>query len=457
MLPTPTGQGTIAGLRPVRLLGRGGEGEVWEASDAEGRLCALKLLRPESLPGRQEVRRRAEWLLRIDHPALVRVRRSGLLHGALEGWGFVEMDFVDGLSLEAADADDAAIARLRPVADALDRLHAGEWSAGVPLVHRDVKPANLVDRPDGRLVLVDPSTLRDAGTATRTGVGTPLYAAPEALRGRGGPPADVYSFAATAVALLTGTRGDALADLVDHPEALAWQADVPDGVVAALAAQPWQRPGTCREALDRPATTVVLPDAEVRPPRLWPWLVVLTALALSVAVAAGLQGTNAAALLGLVGLGHLVAQTVGRSGMAAALLAPPYAWARLLATRASRSRRGRAWAEATFTGLLGPLAAALASAHAGVLVQRQAALGLAAALMAALWAVTLVPAAGGLGSLTLRILLLPVWLAGAALITAGCVALLPLAALVGRGRMLLALIGRTLAGVAGVAGARPRP
>jgi hypothetical protein len=90
--------------------------------------------------------------LRIPHGALERcdglIVRSGIVDGGpLAGWGFVEMDFVDGESLQRAPADPGVVERLAGLAEALDLLHVGWWSEGVPLVHRDVKPANLmVDR-----------------------------------------------------------------------------------------------------------------------------------------------------------------------------------------------------------------------------------------------------------------------------------------------------------------------
>jgi hypothetical protein len=237
----------IAGLRLLQLVGEGGEGEVWEARDTTGRRRALKLIRPDALVPPAEVERRGRWLLDIEHPALVTVHRCGVLAGAgLDGWGFVEMDYVDGTPLSLAPADPDALERLEPLAEALDLLHAGMWSDGVPLVHRDVKPANLIEDDDGELVLVDASTLREVDDGTRTRIGTPLFAAPEVVTGRAGPLADVYSFAATAVALLTGARQRELAALLDDPAEL----DLPEGVRAALADDPADRPVSCRAALN---------------------------------------------------------------------------------------------------------------------------------------------------------------------------------------------------------------
>lgn len=259
MSPVDARPRVVAGLRLLRRVGSGGEGEVWEARDRDGARKALKLIRPEFLPSLDELARRGRHLRRIDHPALVRVHRSGRLQGStLDGWGFLEMDFVDGEPMGDAPADPEALERLEPLAEALDALHAGEWSDGVPLVHRDVKPANLIARPDGEVVLVDCSTLRGTDATQLTRIGTPVFAAPEVMQGRVGPAADVYSFGVTIVALVTGARGEDLARLLADPETL----DLPDTVRRALSPDPAGRPGSCRAVLDA-GTTI---DPALLPP-----------------------------------------------------------------------------------------------------------------------------------------------------------------------------------------------
>ena len=269
----------VEGLRLVALVGRGGEGEVWEARDPRGRRRALKLVRPDCLAPPDEAVERGRLLVRIDHPALVRVHRSGLLSGwsddpgeggaaerELEGWGFVEMDFVDGPSLATAAADPDVLERLAPLAEALDLLHTGHWSGGVPMIHRDVKPANIVEDADGDLVLVDPSTLRGVDDGQLTRIGTPLFCAPEVMVGEVTPSADVYSFAATIVALATGRRGQDLAEVLREPGAF----DLPPGVRQALSPDPAQRPLSCRAVLHQ-GMAVEAPPQPVPLPTLPTW------------------------------------------------------------------------------------------------------------------------------------------------------------------------------------------
>ncbi|WP_336249445.1 serine/threonine protein kinase [Stomatohabitans albus] len=235
----------VADCRLVRLLGSGGEGQVWEATRLDGSPCAMKLVLPEVLPSAEEVRDRGRWLVRINHPAMVTVTRGGRFTGGdLKDWGFVEMELVSGTSLQHAPPDPQALEHLAGVGEALDLLHEGTWSDGVPLVHRDVKPGNLIATDRG-LVLVDPSTLRGVDTRDLTRVGTPAYVAPEVASGVFGTNVDVYSFAATAAALLTGLRGTQLRKLVDAPI----NSGLPAGVVAGLHINPNKRPETCAEVV----------------------------------------------------------------------------------------------------------------------------------------------------------------------------------------------------------------
>lgn len=460
----------VAGLRLVRLVGSGGEGEVWEARDQAGRSRALKLIRPAMLADPDAVERRGTLLRRIDHPALVRVYRTGLLTGSsLEGWGFVEMEFVTGGPLERAPADPHTLERLEPLAEALDLLHDGEWSDGVPLVHRDVKPANLIVRPDGEVVLVDCSTLRDADVTHMTRIGTPVFAAPEAFTGRSGPAADVYSFAVTVVALVTGARGAELVELLAEP----WRLELPPAVAWALSPDPHERPRSCTEVLESGATIQFAPvdawsiDSDepsglvtdlpalhggrsgVRGTAAW-WLLPLGAtLAAVAAPTLRLAATDPLFLWGIAAVTHLGAQKFAGRRLLPAVLLPPVAWALLLSARSSAPRRGRAWLR---TAAAGALTAATVGAALAIL-DNAGTPEFAAAALASGWITTALSVAAvaddsGLG-LALRWVLGPCWLMGALLLILGSIIALPVVAVMGQAAATLRLLARTVGSAAG--------
>ncbi|HBP17358.1 MAG TPA: hypothetical protein DEA08_06155, partial [Planctomycetes bacterium] len=190
------------------LLGRGAMGEVWLAEGPAGRV-ALKLLREvlsEESESARRFAREIEILASLDHPGIVRAESELLREGDLH---YYAMELVVGRNLQALlDASGA----LRPAhavdltCELLDALQAAH-AAGV--VHRDVKPANvLVDR-DGRPRLTDFGLARadDRSRLTLAEVvlGTPAYMSPEQARGReAGPASDLYSTGAVLFQLLTG-------------------------------------------------------------------------------------------------------------------------------------------------------------------------------------------------------------------------------------------------------------
>jgi peroxiredoxin/predicted Ser/Thr protein kinase len=167
----------------IREAGAGGMGTVYQARDhATGRVVAVKVLAPEADPAR--FAREIDVLSRLVHPNVV----AYVGHGATEdGRTFLAMEWLDGESLGSTLArgplDVRESARVaREVAAGLAAAHA----AGV--IHRDVKPSNVLVTSDGAVKILDFGVARPAeklATAlTRTGqvVGTPAYMAPEQAR-----------------------------------------------------------------------------------------------------------------------------------------------------------------------------------------------------------------------------------------------------------------------------------
>jgi serine/threonine protein kinase len=197
--------------RVQRRLGEGGFGEVWLAEQVHlGRLVALKTIRPRGsgLPEDRlaALRHEAQLLAQLHHPNVAQVhdwRTAGNDH-------YLVMQYVSGGSLAECVGKEGPL----PWADAARYVaDVGEGLLAVHargLVHRDIKPANVLWQPgpDDPL-LPDRALLTDFGLAARLTdpgqvAGTPLFMAPEAMRGRIAPAMDVYSLAATLFWLLTG-------------------------------------------------------------------------------------------------------------------------------------------------------------------------------------------------------------------------------------------------------------
>ncbi|MBN1812914.1 MAG: serine/threonine protein kinase [Anaerolineae bacterium] len=254
--------------RIVSLLGQGGMGAVYRAWHLTLNIpLAIKEMVPQ--PGldtqtltqlRQQFQQEAAVLARLNHPNLVRV----IDHFEEGGSVYLVMDFVEGESLaeriarEGVLPEDEVLTWAGQLLDALDYCH----SQGV--VHRDVKPQNVIVRPDGRAVLVDFGLVKlwdpnDPHTRTvMRGMGTPEYAPPEQYStqaGHTGPHSDVYSLGATLYHALTGRMSPTAADRTVDPASLkalralnrSISTDVEGAILKALELQPAHRFGSATE------------------------------------------------------------------------------------------------------------------------------------------------------------------------------------------------------------------
>ena len=190
----------------LEVVGSGGEGEVIRALDRlHDRQVALKVRPVAGETSRTRLLSEARLLLSLSpHPGLPLVREDFFVDDRY----FIAMDWIEGTDLEALldhegrpGLDPAlVIGYLEQAAEALEHLHTHV----PPVVHGDVKPANLILTSSGRIVLVD-FGLSSTPTDDLRRAGTAGYMAPEVATGaRPTATSDVYSFAATALALLTG-------------------------------------------------------------------------------------------------------------------------------------------------------------------------------------------------------------------------------------------------------------
>ena len=297
MVPTVTGPaGSVDGVLAGRYqlderIAVGGMGEVWRGRDTLlGRTVAIKCLKPEYV-GHPEFSERfraeARHAAGLSHPGIASVYDYGE-QTTPEPAAWLVMELVDGEPLSALLRREGAL----PPGRALDIVGqaalALEAAHSVGVVHRDIKPGNLLVRPDGVVKVTDFGIARaaDAVPLTRTGtvLGTAYYLSPEQASGRPVTPAsDVYSLGAVAYECLAGLRpfpGDnplavATAHVRETPPPLPPEIPEPvrDLVFAALQKDPAQRPAHAGElgrtalALEatlsaRPDQTAVLPTIE---------------------------------------------------------------------------------------------------------------------------------------------------------------------------------------------------
>src|SRR5579885_3279722 len=258
--------GSMVGAYRVEApIGHGGMGSVYLARHVRlGRKAALKVLRPELAddPGfRERFIRESELAASIDHPNVIPVYDADERDGSL----YIAMKLVEGSDLKAILTTggpldpQAANSLIGHVAAGLDAAH----SAG--LVHRDVKPANiLIERSTGQVYVSDFGVAKriDRTGMTRAGsfLGTVDYCAPEQIEGKEvDGRADVYALGCVLYHCLTGqppfVKDSEMAVIAAHiadppPAVTTLRPDLPaslDGVVAvAMAKHPGVRFATCR-------------------------------------------------------------------------------------------------------------------------------------------------------------------------------------------------------------------
>ncbi len=281
---------SIGGYRIDGVIGRGGMGVVYAATHQRlKRKAALKILSPELADDesfRERFIRESQLAASLDHPSVIPIYDADEEDGVL----YLAMRYVDGLDLERLLEQrgrlslDEALGVIEPVASALDAAHAHG------LVHRDVKPANiLIENETGRMYLTDFGLAKLASSTgfTRTGsfLGTVHYCAPEQIEGRTVTSrADIYALGCVLFHCLAGqppfARESEVAVIHAHlteppPAVTTLRPDLPrfvDGVVVtAMAKFPEVRYSRAHELVaalraGEPTPTTVEVPARPAPP-----------------------------------------------------------------------------------------------------------------------------------------------------------------------------------------------
>jgi eukaryotic-like serine/threonine-protein kinase len=253
-----------------RLIGSGGTGQVWETTDLRTKsLVALKILRDdvsEDVITQARFRREADTIASLDHPGIARFVDYGHVPDPSPTGGrtitYLATEFIRGESLSALihRSERLPPGRTLNVLEGIARALGHAHAAGV--VHRDVKPSNILVTRDGAAKLTDFGIVRVLGEATLTHVGTVMgtarYMSPEQARGDVATAAsDVYSLAVVGYEMITGTAlfaGEeplsiAMSHMEDEPAPLPDAAGKPLQALIARALQkdPGRRPANGTE------------------------------------------------------------------------------------------------------------------------------------------------------------------------------------------------------------------
>ncbi|MFQ6328811.1 protein kinase domain-containing protein [Nocardia sp. CWNU-33] len=231
-----------------RLLGSGGTGQVWLAHDSvTQRDVALKLLaavHAVDAISRQRFTREARLAAQVRGPHLVPIHTFGELDGRL----YIDMEFIEGTNVSGLLRRDGSMSPARAVEIVAQTAAALDLAHRAGLVHRDVKPSNIMVSPSGFVHLIDFGTAHRIDqptiTASTNVVGTLAYMAPERFTGTCDGRADQYSLACVLYECLTGQRPFGTVDstqqlranlMTDPPRVTAVNPTVPAALDAVVA------------------------------------------------------------------------------------------------------------------------------------------------------------------------------------------------------------------------------
>ena len=241
---------TIDRYHIIEKLGQGGMAVVYKAFDTRlERDAAIKFIRVEEFPPSQLERllkrfeREAKSQARFSHPNIIQV----FDYGEYEGVPYLVLEYLSGGSLrenlKGMISVDHAIEVLVPIADGLGYAH------DLGVIHRDVKPANILFNHLGRPMITDfgIAKLLEGEQATLTGtglgIGTPEYMAPEQWKGITLPQSDIYALGVVFYEMLTGKK--------------PYTADTPIAIAIMQLSEPLRRPSEINPAISEATEKVI--------------------------------------------------------------------------------------------------------------------------------------------------------------------------------------------------------
>jgi len=241
---------TIDRYHIIEKLGQGGMAVVYKAFDTRlERDAAIKFIRVEEFPPSQLERllkrfeREAKSQARFSHPNIIQV----FDYGEYEGVPYLVLEYLSGGSLrenlKGMISVDHAIEVLVPIADGLGYAH------DLGVIHRDVKPANILFNQLGRSMITDfgIAKLLEGEQATLTGtglgIGTPEYMAPEQWKGITLPQSDIYALGVVFYEMLTGKK--------------PYTADTPIAIAIMQLSEPLRRPSEINPAISEATEKII--------------------------------------------------------------------------------------------------------------------------------------------------------------------------------------------------------
>lgn len=202
----------LGGYKIVGLLGKGGMGEVYKAMDPATRgICALKVMIPSAasdIENRRRFIREARSILELKHENVIEIFKTGE-DGDIP---YIAMEFIDGESLERLISLSGGLQVARALEIIRDSARGLKAAHDIGIVHRDVKPSNIIITNKGIVKILDFGLAKvfndsDATQLTATGIimGTPKYISPEQAKGEKiDQRTDIYSLGVTLFQCLTG-------------------------------------------------------------------------------------------------------------------------------------------------------------------------------------------------------------------------------------------------------------